>query len=119
MRADGAAIGSLGVCTFRPFPHAAVRVALGDARRIVVLEKNLSVGMGGVLATDVRTALEGQASAVHTVVAGLGGRAITRRSVRRVLEQAHGGELPSLHFLDVDRTVIERERTRGREERSA
>jgi pyruvate ferredoxin oxidoreductase alpha subunit len=45
---------------------------------------------------------------VHTVVAGLGGRAITTTSLRRALEQAHAGTLELLHFLDLDRPVVER-----------
>jgi len=109
MRADGHAIGSLDVCTFRPFPFAAVRRALMRASRVVVLEKNLSVGMGGVLATDVREALGVDAPAVYTVVAGLGGRAITRASVRAAVEKAQAGTLEALHFLDLDRRVVARE----------
>jgi pyruvate ferredoxin oxidoreductase alpha subunit len=119
MREDGAAVGSLDVCTFRPFPHAAVRAALSGAKRVVVLEKNLAVGMGGVLATDVRTAIGPKASDVHTVIAGLGGRAITRGSVRAMLERALNGALEELHFLDVDRAAIERERARSLEESRA
>jgi pyruvate ferredoxin oxidoreductase alpha subunit len=116
MRADGLAVGSLGVCTFRPFPHAAVREALARAKRVVALEKNLSVGMGGVLAVDVRTALGRDARDVWTVVAGLGGRAIPRSSIRRVLERAHRGDLEELHFLDVDQGRVEREWRRTTEE---
>jgi pyruvate ferredoxin oxidoreductase alpha subunit len=109
MRSDGHAVGSLDVCMFRPFPFAAVRQALMRASRVVVLEKNVSLGMGGVLASDVREALGVDAPAVYTVVAGLGGRAITRASVRAAVEKAQGGTLEALHFLDLDRRVIARE----------
>ena len=109
MRADGHAVGSLGVGTFRPFPFAAVRGALMRAKHVIVLEKNVSVGMGGVLATDVREALGVDAPDMHTVIAGLGGRAITRASVRRVIDQARDGTLEPCHFLDLDRRLVERE----------
>jgi pyruvate ferredoxin oxidoreductase alpha subunit len=108
MRDAGRAVGSLSVGTFRPFPFAAVRQALKHAVRVVVVEKNLAVGMGGVLASDVREALGVEAPLVHTVIAGLGGRAITSTSLRRMLEQAHAGTLELVHFLDVDRPVVER-----------
>ena len=113
MRADGCAVGSLDVCTFRPFPFAAVRSALMRAERVVVLEKNVSLGMGGVLASDVREALGVDAPPVHTVVAGLGGRPITRVSIRRAIEQARDATLEPLHFLDLDRTLVERELANG------
>jgi pyruvate ferredoxin oxidoreductase alpha subunit len=109
MRAEGRAVGSLAVSTFRPFPFAAVRGALMRAKHIVVLEKNVTVGMGGVLATDVREALGVDAPDMHTVIAGLGGRAITRASVRRVIDQARDGTLEPCHFLDLDRRLVERE----------
>ena len=53
-----------------------VRAALQNAQRVVVLEKSLAVGIGGILSTDVRMAMSGQGSscAATTVVAGLGGR---------------------------------------------
>ena len=107
MRADGHAVGSLSVTTFRPFPFAAVRHVLKHAARVVVLEKNLAVGMGGVLASDVREALGAGVPSVHTVIAGLGGRAITCASLRRVLEKACFGTLELLHFLDLDRTLVQ------------
>jgi pyruvate ferredoxin oxidoreductase alpha subunit len=107
MRADGNAVGSLSVGTFRPFPFAAVRGALRGARRIVVIEKNLALGMGGVLATDVREART-DATPVHTVVAGLGGRGITQASLRKTLDEAITGALPALRFLDLDRPAFER-----------
>ena len=109
MRAEGRAVGSLAVSTFRPFPFAAARSALMRAKHIVVLEKNVSVGMGGVLATDVREALGVDTPDMHTVIAGLGGRAITRASVRRAIEQAQDGTLEPCHFLDLDRRLVERE----------
>jgi pyruvate ferredoxin oxidoreductase alpha subunit len=108
MRKDGHAVGSISVCTFRPFPFAAIHQELIHATRVVVIEKNLAVGMGGVLARDVREALGAEAPLVHTVIAGLGGRAITQASLRRVIEQAHGGTLELMHFLDLDLATLKR-----------
>src|SRR3546814_11083028 len=48
MRADGIRIGVLGIQSFRPFPLAAVRAALQNARTEVVLEKSFCCGRGGV-----------------------------------------------------------------------
>ena len=102
-------IGALGITAFRPFPSAAVRAALRDGQRLVVLERAFTVGGGGIVTPDVRAALSGLDCPLTTVVAGLGGRPVTRASLRRLL-----ADLPTdpLTFLDLDEAVIERELAR-------
>ncbi len=105
----GHRIGVLGITSFRPFPLAAVRAALQGAQRVVVLEKSFSVGLGGVVSTDVRLALSGLHLHGYTVVAGLGGRAITRVSLARMLHEAMADKLPPLSFLDLDWRIVNRQ----------
>ena len=93
LRDEGMRIGVLGITSFRPFQIDAVRGAVAHAHRVVVVEKAFSVGFGGVLSTDVAMALTGLPVPVATVVAGLGGRAITKASLRRVFVQADHGEI--------------------------
>ncbi|MDT7836772.1 pyruvate ferredoxin oxidoreductase [Aquabacterium sp. OR-4] len=109
LRDEGQKIGVLGIHSFRPFPLAAVREALAGAQRVVVLEKSFSVGLGGVVSTDVRLALSGLHLHGHTVVAGLGGRAITQASLARMLHEAVAGTLPPLSFLDLDWRIVNRQ----------
>ena len=119
MRERGVRIGALAVTSFRPFPLAAVRAVLGGARRVVVLERAFSVGVGGIVSANVRTALSGVRLDGHTVVAGLGGRAITKASLHRLFADAIAGRLGELTFLDLDEGLVERELARmGRTRRS-
>jgi pyruvate ferredoxin oxidoreductase alpha subunit len=111
-RSAGLRVGALGITSFRPFPIDAVCEALKDARQVVVVEKAFSVGFGGVLSTDVAMALTGLAVPVATVVAGLGGRAITKVSLQRVFEDAVRGEIGRLTFLDLNIALVERELAR-------
>ena len=117
MRAEGVKIGVLGITSFRPFPLAAIREAVKHARRIVVLEKSLAVGIGGIVATNVRMATDGLAIKVYTVVAGLGGRPITRDSLHRVFRQAMHEQLEPVHFLDLDMGIVNRVLERERQQR--
>ncbi|MDH4326054.1 MAG: pyruvate ferredoxin oxidoreductase, partial [Betaproteobacteria bacterium] len=117
MRRAGVKIGVLGITCFRPWPQAAVRAALARARRVVVIEKSLAVGLGGIVSTNVRTCFTGSPDAVHAVIAGLGGRSITRASLARVFAAAIGGKLEPLTFLDLDRALVERALAREREQR--
>ncbi len=114
MRDAGVRIGVLGIHSFRPFPLAAVREALQGAKRVVVLEKSFSVGLGGVVATDVQHAAAGLPLKVSTVVAGLGGRAITRVSLARTLADAMADRLEPLTFLDLDWGIVNRQIERER-----
>jgi pyruvate ferredoxin oxidoreductase alpha subunit len=116
-RDQGVRVGALGIGSFRPFPLDAVRAALRGARRVVVLEKALAVGIGGIVATNVRTATAGLDQVAYTVIAGLGGRAITKRSLHAMLNDAIADRLEPLHFLDLDRGLVERELLRQAESR--
>ncbi len=109
MRATGVKVGVLGIQSFRPFPLEAVRMALQNAKRVVVVEKSFSVGMGGVVATDVRMALTGLHMHSYCVVAGLGGRAITKASLVRTFTEAIAGTLPLLSFMDLDWRIVNRQ----------
>jgi pyruvate ferredoxin oxidoreductase alpha subunit len=115
MRAQRRAVGVLGVKSFRPFPARELRAALAHASRVIVLERAFSVGVGGIVSADVHAALAGRRVEINTVIAGLGGRAITRRSLRGMLDDAGAGRLSELRFLDLREDLVEREleRTRG------
>jgi pyruvate ferredoxin oxidoreductase alpha subunit len=113
-REDGVSIGVLGITSFRPFPLAAVRDALKNAKRVVVLEKALSVGIGGIVAANVATALLDLKLREYTVIAGLGGRQITKDSLHELFHQAVRDELESLTFLDLDHELVNRELARGK-----
>jgi pyruvate ferredoxin oxidoreductase alpha subunit len=109
LREDGARIGVITLCSYRPFPLDGLRYALQGAAKVIVLEKSLALGFGGVLASDVRMALQGVDTHVHTVIAGLGGRPITRDSLARMFGRAARGDLKDPHFLDLDLDMVRRE----------
>jgi pyruvate ferredoxin oxidoreductase alpha subunit len=114
LREEGVKIGALGIASFRPFPLDAVRAALGHAQRVVVLEKALAVGIGGIVSANVRMALAGLQLHGYTVIAGLGGRAITKASLRGLFADAVADRLEPLTFLDMDWDVVNRELARIR-----
>jgi pyruvate ferredoxin oxidoreductase alpha subunit len=112
LRDQGMKIGAVGITSFRPFPLDALRAALGHAQRVVVLEKALAVGVGGIVTANVRMALTGIVLHGYTVIAGLGGRPITIASLRALFQQAAADELEPLTFLDMDWEVVNRELAR-------
>jgi pyruvate ferredoxin oxidoreductase alpha subunit len=119
LRDQGQRIGALGITCFRPFPLEEVRAALAEATRVVVVERAFAVGLGGIVGQNVRLALSGLPPVVYDLVAGLGGRPVTRRSLEATLADVRDGRLEPdrLHFLDLDAALVERELERLRERR--
>jgi pyruvate ferredoxin oxidoreductase alpha subunit len=79
LREDGLAVGLLRPRLLRPYPAAAIRRALSGARGVAVVDQNLSLGKGGVLYTELASALWGHDRApkiLASFVGGLGGRDI-------------------------------------------
>ncbi len=111
MREEGQKIGLVTLVAYRPFPVEALRDALAQAKDVVVVEKSISVGMGGPLANDVDMALRNlpQPPRLHSAVAGLGGRPITCASLRRLFQQAVDQPWESTHFLDLNDRIVGRE----------
>jgi pyruvate ferredoxin oxidoreductase alpha subunit len=119
LRAAGTSVGALGIRCFRPWPAEEVREALAHAQRVIVLERAFAVGLGGIVAQNVRLALDGLGAEVFDVVAGLGGRPVTKRSLHRLLSDVELGAVQPgrLSFLDLDRELVEAELARTRERR--
>ena len=115
MRQDGASIGLLSIRSYRPFPKQQLCDALAGAKRVIVFEKSLAVGMGGILAADVRMALANLPISAYSVIGGLGGRPITRDNLRRMLDKGVNDELEEPHFHDLDVSVVHRELERLRD----
>ena len=111
LRDEGVRIGALGIRCFRPWPAEEVRAAVGDAKRVVVVERAFAVGAGGIVGQNVRLALSGLPTAVYDVVAGLGGRAITKRAIRALIGDVLADRIESnrLTFLGLDVDLVEGE----------
>ena len=87
---------------FRPFPEDAIREACRGLDRLVVVERALSPGAGGIVGNEVRAALsimEGPPR-VENYAVGLGGRDVPLDTYPRLLEaSAAPGEF---RIFDVD-----------------
>ena len=83
------------------------------------MEKDLAVGMGGIVSADVQMALQGLPIPVHTVIAGLGGRSISKSSLKQMIQDARAKRLSEPHFLDLNWAAINEELARGQDPRRA
>jgi len=90
----------------RPWPADALRRVLRARKAVVVIDQNISMGMGGVLHSEVMSALYGQPGApamVISAIGGLGGRDIVYAEyaelARQALAAAESGETPPPRLL--------------------
>ncbi len=114
MREQGESIGVVSMRSLRPFPKVLLGEVLQNARRVIVFEKALAVGIGGVLGLHVRYALGSFSRPLYSIIGGLGGRPITRPSLRKVFERGIRDQLEETHFLDLDLDAVNREIERQR-----
>lgn len=97
MRREGHSVGLMKLRMFRPIPTRHWQQALCRAKKVVVVDRNLTAGLGGVFANEIQTALYPLASrpAIFPVVAGLGGRDVTPDDIQGIIEHALNHETPN------------------------
>lgn len=109
LRAEGLKVGVVSLRCFRPFPMQVVREALQGARVAIVLDRAIGAGSGGVVLLDVVNAMRCSEVAIKSVIGGLGGRAITKKSIKDILRAANEGTLSDTTFMDLDEDLVRRQ----------
>jgi pyruvate/2-oxoacid:ferredoxin oxidoreductase alpha subunit len=101
LRGEGRKIGLLKVRLFRPFPAYDVRKALSGARKIAVIDRNISFGQGGIFAEEIKSALyNSRARApVFGFITGLGGRDVTPQSIREIADYTFVHDEPEAEII--------------------
>lgn len=96
MRDHGLKVGNLRIKVFRPFPFEIVRRLMQSAKKIAVVDRNISYGHHGIFAQELKSAIYGHADCkpVFGFIAGLGGRDITPASFREVVDYTISHDRP-------------------------
>ncbi len=95
-REKGEKVGMLKIKLLRPFPNKEIRMALQKAERVAVIDRNRSVGQGGIFAQEIKSALYNSTSkhSLYGFIAGLGGRDITPETIHNVIDYTSTVERP-------------------------
>jgi pyruvate/2-oxoacid:ferredoxin oxidoreductase alpha subunit len=98
LQAEGRKIGLLKVRLLRPFPEKLIRQALSGVSKVAVIDRNISFGMGGIFAQEIKSALynvhEKARPPIFGFVAGLGGRDITPAVIREIIDYTENHDEP-------------------------
>ncbi len=86
LRAQGKKVGLLRIRYVRPFPNEEIVDSIKSARRIAVLEKDISFGNEGTVYTNVNSALHkaGISTPCFNYIGGLGGKNISGDEIEAI-----------------------------------
>ena len=89
MRESGQKVGLFRIRLWRPFPYKELRKTVAKAKTIVVLDRAISLGMGGPIASELRNALYPLEKRPKVVgfVGGLGGRDVSPADFETVINR--------------------------------
>ena len=90
MREEGRSVGLVKIRLWRPFPFDDLKKATLHAKRLVVIDRAISVGACGPVASEVKAALYGgdQRPSVYNFVAGISGRDVTPSDFVKMVDKA-------------------------------
>ncbi|MFX0163400.1 MAG: transketolase C-terminal domain-containing protein [Candidatus Hodarchaeota archaeon] len=92
LRDEGIRAGSAKVRVFRPFPAEDIIRLSNGLKALLVIDRNLSFGLGGALASEIKASLyqEKRKPFLRERVMGLGGRDVTAEIIAEEMEKTLG-----------------------------
>jgi pyruvate ferredoxin oxidoreductase alpha subunit len=90
MREEGKSAGLVKLRLWRPFPFDDLKKATLHAKQLVVIDRAISVGACGPVASEVKAALYGedQRPSIYNFVAGISGRDVTPSDFIKMVDKA-------------------------------
>lgn len=83
-------VGVLKIKCFRPFPAEQILKIIKPAKNIAVIDKSISLGATGTLASEIKAIAQGKTKAnISSFIVGLGGRDITREMIKKIIKLAN------------------------------
>jgi pyruvate/2-oxoacid:ferredoxin oxidoreductase alpha subunit len=96
LRSRGCSVGMSKIKMFRPFPRQLLLNRLGNKKKILVIERDLSPGQGGIFCQELKWALSGApvAGQIYGFVSGLGGADITPKLIEKAVRYTMDADRP-------------------------
>jgi pyruvate/2-oxoacid:ferredoxin oxidoreductase alpha subunit len=92
-REKGVKLGLCRIRVFRPFPKEEVKRVAANAKKIGVIDRNISFGNEGIFFQETKSALcNEEKKPVYGFIAGLGGRDITIGDLEDIVERLKRGD---------------------------
>lgn len=95
-------VGIVRIRSYRPFPDEELKRTLAGAKNVAVFEKDVSLGAGGALWSDVKAAI---GRPVASFIGGLGGRDIGPAWIVKMFDLVRAGDTGS-HWIEGDKVRL-------------
>lgn len=94
LRDQGHAAGFMRLAMLRPFPAETIAQAVSNAKRVIVVERGVSNGVGGIIGQEIKAGLFGRRNGleVWSLFAGLGGKDIVPEEIVTEVKAVVAGE---------------------------
>ncbi len=104
LRSTGERVGLLKIKAFRPFPRKDIIKILEKAKKVCVVDRNISFGAMGIFAQEIRAIFcnEQKRPQIFGFIAGLGGRDITVDTLRNIYNIAKKNPSPEYPDIWID-----------------
>jgi pyruvate/2-oxoacid:ferredoxin oxidoreductase alpha subunit len=101
MIGNGCSVAGIKIKRFRPFPFEEIHEEIQGAKKLVVIDRNLSAGVGGIFAQELRASLYSRKERpqVFGFISGLGGRDITPELIEEAVQYALEHDRPEEEIL--------------------
>jgi pyruvate ferredoxin oxidoreductase alpha subunit len=104
MRSEGKKVGFLKMRWYRPFPSDEIRDALKNVSNVGILDRNFAMCApddAAITAHDIKSALYESKNhpRVTDFIAGLGGREISKKEIRKMFELAENKSAPKVNWI--------------------
>ncbi|MBM4277653.1 MAG: pyruvate ferredoxin oxidoreductase [Deltaproteobacteria bacterium] len=86
LREQGHSVGLLKIRLFRPFPNEALQQVLAGKKKIAVIDRNNSMGSGGIFCQELKAALVHSEDRpyIYNYIAGVGGTDVNPEVIQRI-----------------------------------
>jgi 2-oxoisovalerate ferredoxin oxidoreductase alpha subunit len=90
LRREGLKVGSARIRVYRPFPTEEVRKLAREAQMVATIDRHVSFGMEGFLASEVKASLYNEKGSplIAGFLAGLGGRDVTFQTIEGIAKKS-------------------------------
>jgi len=97
----GVSVAGLKIKRFRPFPIGEICNVIKGTKKLAIIDRNLSAGVGGIFAQELRAALYSREEKpqVFGFISGLGGRDITPELIEEAIQYTMDHPRPEEEIL--------------------